>query len=335
MKNIFTIKITEQSGVSEARRLSQYASTAMGFNETDKGRISIIVTELCRNLVKHALHGGEFHLYRLKRGEHEGLEMLAIDKGPGIRNVAEAMRDGFSTAGSPGTGMGSVKRLSDFFDIYSIEGQGTVILSRMWVNKQFFEDQKFEISGINLPKPGQEVSGDKWAWRQEQDGITVMIADGLGHGIEASDAANEAVRAFEDTRSGGTDKIVQAMHQRLTHTRGAAVAVSGLDLRAKIVRYCGVGNISGSILSPAGSRSMISHNGIVGHEARRIQIFDYPWTEGSMMIMHSDGMSARWNMEKYPGLMIKSTSIICGVLYRDYARGNDDFTVVTMRAAGA
>lgn len=331
MKNIFTLKITEQSGVAEARRLSAYAATAIGFNETDKGRISIIVTELCRNLVKHTKQGGEFQLFRIKRGEQEGLELLALDKSPGIRNVAEAMRDGFSTAGSPGTGLGSIKRLSDFFDIYSVEGQGTVILSRLWVNKHALSEQKYEISGINLPKPGEEVSGDKWSWGANQHGIIIMIADGLGHGLEASDASNEAVKAFEESKEGPADKILQRIHQRLGHTRGAAVAVSELDAMKKVVKYCGVGNISGVIISPTGSRSMISHNGIAGHEARKIQVFDYPWTENSLMVMHSDGMSARWNMERYPGLIMKSTSVICGVLYRDFARGNDDFTVVAMR----
>lgn len=331
MKNIFTIKITEQSGVAEARRLSAYAATAIGFNETDKGRISIIVTELCRNIVKHTKHGGEFQLFRIKRGEQEGLELLALDRSPGIRNVAEAMRDGYSTAGSPGTGLGSIKRLSDFFDIYSLEGQGTVILSRLWVNKQAVQQKKFEISGINLPKPGEEVSGDKWGWRANPNGITLMVADGLGHGLEASDASNEAVKAFEESKEGAVDRILQTIHQRLSHTRGAAVAVSELDLRTKTVKYCGVGNISGIIISPSGSRSMISHNGIVGHEARKIQTFDYPWPEKSIMVMHSDGMSARWNMEKYPGLLMRSTSVICGVLYRDFARGNDDFTVTALR----
>ncbi|MCU7495675.1 MAG: SpoIIE family protein phosphatase [Ignavibacteria bacterium] len=330
MKNIFALKITEQSAVSEARRLTTYAATAIGFNETDKGRISIIVTELCRNLVKHTSNGGEFLLFRIKRGHMEGLELLAIDKSPGIRNIAEAMRDGFSTAGSPGTGLGSIKRLSDFFDIYSLEGLGTVILSRIWLNKPALEEQTFEISGINLPKPGQEVSGDKWAWRMGANGITVMIADGLGHGLEASDASNEAIKAFEET-SGAVDKILNSIHLRLGHTRGAAVAICELETKALSVKYCGVGNISGVIISPLGSRSMISHNGIVGHEARRMQVFEYPWTKGALLVMHSDGMSARWNMDKYPGLFMKSTSVICGVLYRDFSRGNDDFTVVAMR----
>lgn len=330
MKNIFTIKINEQSGVSEARRLSSYAATAMGFNETDLGRIGIIVTEMCRNLVKHTKQGGEFLLFRIKRGTCEGLELLAIDKNPGIKNIAEAMRDGFSTAGSPGTGLGSIKRLSDFFDIYSLDGLGTAVLARIWMNKQPVQEHKFEISGINLPKPGEQVSGDKWTWKTSLQGITVIVADGLGHGLEASNASMEAVKTFE-AASGSADKLVFSIHQSLTHTRGAAVAVSELELKTKTVKYCGVGNIAGVIVSPAGSRSMISHNGIVGHEARKVQVFDYPWGDNSLLIMHSDGMTSRWNLDKYPGLLVKSTSIICGVLYRDFARGNDDFTVVAMR----
>ena len=108
-------------------------------------------------------------------------------------------------------------------------------------------------------------------------------------------------------------------------TRGAAVAVADLDSRAGVVRFCGLGNITGSVTAPdAGRRQMVSHNGTAGLQARTMQEFAYPWTAGALLILHSDGLATHWSLDCYPGLARRDPSLIAGVLFRDFARGRDD-----------
>jgi hypothetical protein len=122
------------------------------------------------------------------------------------------------------------------------------------------------------------------------------------------------------------------MHAGLRPTRGAAVAVAELVPSERAVRFAGLGNISGAIAGPTDAHSFVSHNGIAGHEMRKIQEFTYQWPVGSLLVMHSDGVSARWDLGRYPGLASRHPSVVAGVLYRDYSRGRDDALVVVVRA---
>jgi hypothetical protein len=126
--------------------------------------------------------------------------------------------------------------------------------------------------------------------------------------------------------------VVAAIHGGLRSTRGAAVAVA--EVSGSSVRFSGLGNISASIVTPNESRSLVSHNGIAGHEMRKIQEFSYNWAPGALLVMHSDGLSARWDLMKYPGLIARHPSVVAGVLYRDFTRGRDDALVVVVRGTG-
>jgi hypothetical protein len=99
------------------------------------------------------------------------------------------------------------------------------------------------------------------------------------------------------------------------------------------VRYAGIGNISATIVAHGASRSLVSHNGIAGHEMRKIQEFSYDWTPDALLVMHSDGLSGRWDLGRYPGLSNRDPSVVAGVLYRDFSRGRDDALIVVIRAA--
>jgi Stage II sporulation protein E (SpoIIE) len=124
--------------------------------------------------------------------------------------------------------------------------------------------------------------------------------------------------------------LVQFAHGALRSTRGAALAVAELDL-AQEVRYAGIGNIAGVVLAPGGNRHLVSHNGIVGHDMRKVQEFVYPWSSDALLVMHSDGLATHWTLDQYPGLAGRHPSLIAGVLYRDFTRGRDDVMVLVAR----
>jgi hypothetical protein len=96
-----------------------------------------------------------------------------------------------------------------------------------------------------------------------------------------------------------------------------------------------VGNISGVIVQNAQTRSMVSYNGTVGHELRKVQEFQYPWPANGLLVMCSDGLSNRWEFRRYPGLAMRHPAVIAGVLWRDHNRGRDDATIFVARKRAA
>ena len=326
------LPILESSQAGEARRIAIALASRLGFNETDRGKVGIVVTEVANNLVQHAIDG-KLLLQPLTRNNIEGIEILALDKGPGISNISECLRDGFSTAGTPGTGLGAISRLSAFFDIYSVPTVGTAVLSHLWASTSPTRqpDSKLESGVVCLPISGEEVSGDAWAIDQDSSRSLLLVADGLGHGPQAALASQEAVRIFRANLGRSPKEIIEVMHPALRSTRGAALAIAEVDVERLTVRFAGVGNISGTIFSPEKSNSMVSYNGTVGHEVRKIQEFVYQWPKGGLLVMHSDGLGTQWRLDRYPGLVAKHPSLIAGVLYRDFNRGRDDVTVLVAR----
>jgi hypothetical protein len=230
-----------------------------------------------------------------------------------------------------------VRRLSSQFDIDSRKPGGTVILSRLGLNSGGADAGSrpaFQWGGVLVPAPGESVCGDAWSIAVDGDSATVLVADGLGHGPAAAEASAAACRAFAANRAAAPKLLIEAAHRALSGTRGAAVATAKLDLSARVLRFAGVGNISGTLLCPAfGTRGLFSHNGIVGGPVRKVQEFDYPWPDGGLLVMHSDGVQTRWSLDKYPGLTARHPAVIAAVLYRDFKRGRDDATVVVLRGA--
>ena len=326
------LRVEEPSQVGEARRQAAAICGTLGFDEVRIGQVCIIVTELGTNLVKHA-GGGDLVVRSLECADTRGIEILSLDQGPGIGNIGESLRDGWSTSGSAGSGLGAVRRLSSLFDIYSTPGQGVAVLSRTWQEPPLASGppRALEAGVVCLPVSGEEACGDTWAIHQSRERALIMVADGLGHGQYAAEASAEAARIFENYADSGPAEMIERMIAALHSTRGAAVAVAEALWGRRLVRYAGVGNISGRILSSEADRNMVSHNGTVGLEARKIQEFTYPWPEDGLLILHSDGLDTHWNLDDYSGLRQRHPALIAGVLFRDHHRARDDGTVVVVR----
>ena len=123
------------------------------------------------------------------------------------------------------------------------------------------------------------------------------------------------------------------MHVAMRSTRGAAVAVAEIDVTQGRVLYAGVGNIAAQIFHHDKTTSLVSLNGTIGAQFRKAQEFIYPWTPGSSLMMHSDGIKSRWSLDRYLGLTERHPTLVAGVLYRDFSRANDDATMLVWRAS--
>ena len=320
--------ISDKGEVGEIRRSAIAMARKINLNETQSGKIGIIATELASNLAKHAT-SGELIIRHSQHGGVNGIEILSVDKGPGIPDIARCMEDGYSTAGSPGTGLGATARLSDIFDIYSQEDKGTVIVSQLW-EKPVSPDE-LQIGAICLPMRGEEACGDGWALHRSADGLHVIVSDGLGHGSIAAQATIAAIENFNKTPELTPQELMHSTHQALRSTRGSALASIVIKPGQEILKFAGVGNIAGTIVDGAKPRGLASYNGIVGHQIHKIQEIQYPWSANAVLVMHSDGLNSRWRLEDYPGLKQHHSSLIAATLYRDYQRGRDDITVLVIR----
>jgi anti-sigma regulatory factor (Ser/Thr protein kinase) len=321
--------IEQATDVAEARRLAVAKASRLGFDEEEAGKLGLVVTEIGRNLVKHT-QGGHLYLRTLAAEGAAGIEVLALDKGPGMEDLRRSFQDGYSTTGTPGTGLGAVARLSNVCDVYSRPGQGTVLMAQVWKNGMG-RPALFRSGGVACAIPGEVVCGDGWLIQERPVGLRLVLADGLGHGEHAAAATRAALLAALNRPADAPGLLLDAMHQALRPTRGAAVAVADLDSSARTVRFAGIGNISAMVVPSSGSwLRMVSHNGTIGHEMRKVVEFSYPWQPDSLLIMHSDGLGTNWGFEPYPGLALRHPSVVAGVLFRDHRRGRDDATVVVV-----
>lgn len=324
--------VADSSHVSAARNALGDLMARGAFDETRAGRGNLVLTEAATNILKHAGEGALI-LGSIASGGVRGVEVIAIDKGPGIADWARSSEDGHSTAGTPGTGLGAMRRLSDEFDAYSGSGLGTAVRMTLWGGAR--ERVRFEVGAVCIALKGEAVCGDAWGCAPHDRGITLMVADGLGHGLQAHEASEAAVALLNRHPHDGASRLLEAAHGALRSTRGAALAVARCDLEKGEVTYAAAGNIASSILGEGPRRQMISHNGIVGHKVHSMRELPYPWPRDATLVMHSDGIDTHWDLAKYPGLVARHPALIASVLYRDHARGRDDATVVVMRMGAA
>jgi anti-sigma regulatory factor (Ser/Thr protein kinase) len=330
-----TVSLSDFSSTAEARRAGARMAASLGLNEKKSGETAIVITEAARNAVVHG-GGGQLLLSGIKSKNETRMDIVALDRGPGIADLSHALRDGYSTGGTPGTGLGAIKRMAGAFDVFS-NAKGTAIFARIEQseNERGLRKASVELAGLVSPFPGEQVSGDNLAWEINGDRCMVLAVDGLGHGPQAADAADEAVRVFRAHSSESPANLISRLHDALKKTRGAAAAIAEVRTLAGTLTYAGVGNISGSILSHTLSRSLVSHNGTLGHVMARVQEFKVEWPKDGVLVMHSDGLQSRWDLSRYSGLLARQPALIAGVLLRDFRRERDDASVLVLKGAAA
>ena len=259
------IAVTDASSVGEARRMALTVAQKLGLSETRAGEFALLTTEASRNVLLHG-GGGQIVLMGVKEDESTVARILAIDKGPGIANLAEAMGDGYSTAGTMGGGLGAMKRMASRFEIFTSH-TGTIALIEIGKDAP---GKLLQVAGMTVPYPGERICGDGWFIHQTAERTLALLADGLGHGYGAAEASREAVAIFRQRVHLNPSEILSYVHDALRKTRGAVAAIAEIRPKENLLVYAGVGNISAVLLSGGGSRSLVSHNGTLGMTAPRI-----------------------------------------------------------------
>lgn len=350
MRDFQSQLIADEAQVGTARRAVHRFAKGLGFTDDELAELDIVVQEIGTNAARYASEGGRLH-WTTAPGEAAGLELFYADKGPGIHDFERAVRDGVSSGGSLGAGLGAVRRLMDEFDAYStVRGltrrlpgsprttHGTALLGRKWpaahrlaAQSEGQESARRRLGAWSRPRPGEDVNGDAYFISHAEDETLYVVIDGLGHGTGARQAAAAALDALEDWDGQPLDEVVWSVHEALRATRGAVMGAVVLDRARGTFAYAGVGNVEVRVLGAAEAARPIPANGTLGARLSQVRVWPHRWAEGMNIVMASDGISASWDIESYPGLLNQSPQLLAGILLRDYGRDSDDATVLVIR----
>ncbi|MBI3921255.1 MAG: ATP-binding protein [Armatimonadetes bacterium] len=352
------VEVAHTSDVGAARRTAKGMAAEMGFDATASEEIALAVSELASNLVKHA-NGGDLVLTPLPEGERVGIQVEAVDKGPGIPDVERVIADGFSTAGSLGYGLGSVNRLMDEFDIRSQRGPGggTTVVCKRWIRPESHGATlcPLEFGVATRRHPSTEVNGDAFIIKRWDGAALAGVIDGLGHGQFAHRAAETARQYIETHYDQTMESLFRGVGRACRATRGAVMALARFDFGMQIsdcgleklpvevsgvrLTFASVGNIEARVLvspqsevpNPKSEMNFIVRRGIVGVNAPNPVITHHGWDPDNLLILHSDGVRTHWKWEEFPEVATESATALAQRMLRQLAKEEDDATVVVIK----
>lgn len=332
MDNTFsTYKIDDRSLIAFIKREIHNLALEIGFTPHRAAETDIIVAELTSNLIKYA-NGGEL-LYRAHLEEDQKqIEIYCLDNGMGFENVAKIMNDGYSSSNTLGHGLGSIKRLSNDFQIYSMRNWGCVQYVKICEKPDF----KFPLlkTGLNYATiavnyPGEKLCGDGYYIKHSSKGFQIFVGDGLGHGEAANDAAQLAIKVFRQTTEWDPAEILREIHSKVKKTRGLVATIASVDYKSEVWTLCGIGNINTRIYNGLENKTYTPYNGIIGHNIpRTLNNTIVPYKKHQIIIMHSDGLRTRWNLNDMTSIFKHNPGIIAASLLKENIRGTDDATIL-------
>jgi len=305
-------------------------AVAHGFDKKRVGELDIVLAEMTSNLHKYA-NNGEMLAGVFQEDEATYIELICIDSGPGMTDMVRMTTDGYSSGKTMGHGLGSIKRLSDYAEIFSQPNWGTIVLSRIYKTPPPPRPGRtgLLVKTVVVAKPGEQLSGDGYCMKTTRGITKLLVADGLGHGAEANLAINEAAKIFRRCPEDSPVNILREINRDVRKTRGLVATVVSFDLKNKNIRIAGIGNIASRFSSPTLSKNCLAYNGIVGHNIPNTmndQLIDPKIY--NQLVLCSDGIRSRWDNSRIPGILRSDLSIQAAAIYKDYARKTDDMSVI-------
>jgi anti-sigma regulatory factor (Ser/Thr protein kinase) len=336
------VRVEYESAIGTVRRTATQAADALGFGSERAAEVGLGASELATNAHRHAVAASI--LVRTRQpsttGAAASVEVIAIDSGPGVGDVTPWFEDGISTSGTLGIGVGVIQRMANRFDVYSVPGKGTVVVAGFTGTRGEGTQHvlaRYDVDGITRPITGEVVSGDAWSAAATADRISVVLADGLGHGPLAATASVGAIAEFDKDPWRGPSGVLHAAHSVIAGTRGAAISAIDIDLAGGVLRFAGIGNVAVRVFeNDAGppekrSSSLIAQPGIVGERLGKVRELATPISRGALVVLHSDGLTAKWDLGSFAGLSRQAPDVIGAVLLREAGLRHDDATVVVAR----
>jgi len=347
-EQILILEIDSEADVGVCRRKSVSLAGQLGFDDVKTGEVAILVSELVTNVLKHAGGKGRIMICQLHDEENrKAIEIWCCDNGNGIPDVEKAMHDGFTNKQTLGIGLGTIRRFSDIFEINPklSDIENSTVLKPLsnhkhcirivkWIpeNRWKGTNRSLVTGAASSCKPGETLNGDSYVISNlSSDKTIAAIIDGLGHGKEAHMASNIIKEQILLKSELPLVELINYTHQAARGTRGAVIGLVYINIETSKLSFVGIGNIEGFVISPSGKKSLISFGGILGHNIRTPQIFEFLFNKGDSVCLFSDGINTRWNADEIDWK--EHPQKIADFLINNYSRSNDDATVLIISHA--
>ncbi|ATX78526.1 Anti-sigma regulatory factor (Ser/Thr protein kinase) [Mariprofundus aestuarium] len=325
--------ISGPADVTAARRVSKSFALALSFDEVASEQMALVASELGSNIYKHAGRG-TLSLSSITVEAQHGMVIEARDWGGGIANQEEAFADGFSTAGTLGDGLGAVNRLVDSMEITSDGENGTHIIGIKMLRKNSFpmpaHENPFDIAAVSRAIPGHQVNGDAFVIKHANHRTLVAVIDGVGHGTFAHKASTTAKAYIESHFEQDLEHLLMGCSRACRATRGAVMTLVALEWQERNMHYAGIGNIESRIFNALTDKKLIVRRGIVGNRMPPPKSSLESWNSGAVMVLHSDGISTKWQWHELTPVMHLGASAVAQRIMERYGKGNDDATVLVI-----
>jgi hypothetical protein len=187
------------------------------------------------------------------------------------------------------------------------------------------------IGAASRTFPGESANGDGWAATWDGAACRLTVVDGLGHGPEAAAATRAALDALAARPALPPGDALRACHAALGGTRGAAISVARIEPARRHLSFAGVGNVEARLWAngPTGPASRpIAYRGIVGSALPTVRVADYDLADGWLLILHTDGVSARFELDAAGGRGAIDPQALAETLLARWGRQTDDATAV-------
>ncbi len=301
----------------------------LGVNHLKQENMLLVASELVSNNVKHASGRGMVQLW-MQPGRV--LDLLSIDFGPGIANLATAEEDGYSTSSTLGKGLGAIRRLSDESYIYTQHERagehrkwtGTVILARFFLDAGK-PDGAFKFGLYSRSLSDERYNGDRIYLQKTGKILRWLHLDGLGHGEEAQAAT--ANLAFHLLNHESPDAMLATVDQQLHSTRGAVAVTGEIDLASYRLQLAGVGDMSAHIYNQEQIQQIAFAPGILGREHRSVNVLQSEFGRKHVIVTASDGIRRNWDANNFQGLFNHHPQLIAYTLGNIMGRISDDQSV--------
>lgn len=299
----------------------------LGFAELERENMALVASEMVTNQIKYAQQRGQIQIW-----QQPGpiLDILALDYGPGIANMQQAMIDGFSSSRTLGKGLGSIQRLAHEAAIYTLTGDrltakwtGTAVLARFYLDRSERDaaGDRIRVGLFCRALSDHRYNGDRIYLQREGKLVRWLHLDGLGHGEDAQRSTEGLSACLADN---SPSAVLQAVDAELRNGRGA-VAISGeADGASGRLALLGVGDMHAGLHREERLHRVSFRPGVLGREHGNPASFEEKLTGRSVLFSASDGIRRSWDEASFPGLFHQPPQLIAYLLGNIMGRLSDD-----------